>query len=166
MRLTRRTTFWRAFPRRVGVCAALVAYLVAAVGFPVPAAALSTHPSHCAAASQSCCCPSAAQAAGCCCCAGRHHSADTDPAPVRPCCRNKHAAPSRTLWVGGPSALGCHGLSTVWIASGAVTPPPASVAWQSYAPPGDWLTTSRADPVGVALIPPDPPPRRVSSGSL
>ena len=67
------------------------------------------------------------------------------------------------LWVGGPSALGCHGLSTVWIASGAVTPPPASATWEPHAPPAGWLTTSRSEPVGVALIPPDPPPRLATS---
>jgi hypothetical protein len=68
MRLTWRNTFWRRLPRRVCAVVALLAYLLAAVGFPVPAAHLKKsgipfpcqdHPCGCQSAEQcwcSCCC--------------------------------------------------------------------------------------------------------------
>ena len=68
MRFLGRTRFWRRWARRVGVVVVLVAYLVAAVGFPVPASAARgdgvpfpcmDHPCGCQSAEQcwrGCCC--------------------------------------------------------------------------------------------------------------
>jgi hypothetical protein len=222
MRFLRRTEFWRRLPRRVCAVVALSAYVVAAVGFPLPAVAsrpngipfpCQGHRCGCQSAEQcwrSCCCFSAEEhlswaranhveppafatrpektpapkswntrrgsdqparhacadcerraapaprAAGCCQpnATAADHPAEPNPAP---------AQPSGTRWVGGPSALGCHGASTVWISTGAVTPPPAHLRWQPCAPPAGWLGSSGEHPIGLAVIPPDPPPRLTQS---
>jgi hypothetical protein len=84
-------------------------------------------------------------------------------AQPRPCCAREPTsapAPAEGLrWVGGSAALGCRGHATTWIASGAVTVPPAALAWQPLAPPAEWLSSAPENPDGLSLIPPDPPPR-------
>jgi hypothetical protein len=218
MRFLGRTIFWRRLARRVGVVVVLAAYLVAAVGFPVPAAARGDgvpfpcmdHPCGCQSAEQcwrGCCCltveerwawarehnvepppyaerpptpkkPAPAmswntvrqgdQAEGEA--PAAHHCADCDrkaAAKPRPCCAKEPApapAPASGMtWLGGLGALGCRGHATVWIASGAVTPPPPALVWQPLAPPAGWLSSAPERPLGLSLIPPDPPPRRSHS---
>jgi hypothetical protein len=227
MRLLGRKGFWRRSARRVGVVVALVAYLAAAVGFPVPAASdkgdgvpfpCMNHPCGCRSAEQcwrGCCCltveerwdwarehnvepPSYAerppaskkpvptespspkgwqtarlrdQAAGhtsaahsCSDCVQQAEAKRRVAAKPLPCCSAKET-PSQPgsldglHWVGGSAALGCRGISTLWIASGAVTPPPAVLSWLPFAPPAEWLSPASDNPLGLSLIPPDPPPR-------
>src|SRR5262245_37461819 len=84
---------------------ALVAYLAAAIGFPLPAR-LGPAARCCAGA---CGCPAEKQArANCCCCA-----------PKRPnCCQQAKADAPRepTLrWVIGEQQQRCRGLATVWL---------------------------------------------------
>ena len=211
--------------RRVGVVVALVAYLVAAVGFPVPAASVKGGGVPFPCMNHPCGCRSAEQCwRGCCCLTveerwawAREHNveppsyAERPPAPKKPvpaespaegladrpparpgrgahlrrsllcrlcpagrgqagrretapCCsqrnRLRNPAPADGLhWVGGSAALGCRGHGTLWIASGAVTPPPAALVWQPFAPPAEWLSSAPENPLGLSLIPPDPPPR-------
>jgi hypothetical protein len=218
MRSTRRNTFWRRLPRRICAGVALVAYLIAAIGFPVSASARSRgipfpcqdHPCGCQSAEQcwrSCCCftaeerwawarehnveppayaeqptpPKPQAAARVPTSTGWHTVRLRDEAEGRiaavpscadcarqnagrpPCCATKRPPeppPAPGLrWVGGTAALGCRGLSTVWIASGAVSAPPAALTWQPYTPPADWLACPPENPSGRSLIPPDPPPR-------
>ena len=68
MRFTRRNTFWRRLPRRVCAGVSLAAYLVAAVGFPIPAAsaAIGGIPFPCQ--NHACGCQSAEQCWRSCCC--------------------------------------------------------------------------------------------------
>jgi hypothetical protein len=184
MRFLGRKSTWRRWARRVGVVVALAAYLVAAVGFPVPAAAKGNGvPFPCM--NNPCGCQSAEQCwRGCCCLTveerwawAREHNVEPPPyaerphdhhcahcdqhdsAKPRPCCARGAAPASGLNWLGGPGALGCHGHATVWIASGAVTPPPAALVWQPLAPPAGWLSSAPERPLGLSLIPPDPPPR-------
>ncbi len=204
MRLLRRRDLWRRLRRRVFAGIALVAYLVAAVGFPVPAIASRAGGVPFPCQNHPCGCQSAEQCwRSCCCFSVEEHWAwaranhvepptyATRPAdkPVAPkswstprqraraasthacaecarrasCCEARPAAPEKppvgTTWIGGPSAFGCRGASTLWIATGAVTPPPAHPMGHPADPPAGWLLPSSEIAVGSALIPPDPPPR-------
>jgi hypothetical protein len=214
----------RRFARRVCAVVALVAYLIAAVGFPIPAAPARgdgipfpcmNHACGCRSAEQcwrSCCCltveerwawarehnvepppyaerpapkpavadrPAAkgwntprlrdqaegrtAAAHACRDCARKAEAKTGTVAARRPCCaKDPPARPESTKdlrWVGGSAALGCHGQSTLWITSGAVTAPPDSPAWEPFAPPAEWLSFCPESPLGPSLVPPDPPPR-------
>jgi hypothetical protein len=224
MRLLGRKVYWRRPARRVCAGVALVAYLLAAIGFPVPASAAKSagapfpcqnHACGCRTAEQcwrSCCCLTAeerwawarehhvepppyaerpappkppppaapkgwqttrlrdqaqgriAAAPACAECARRAEEAKRAAATRRPCCADKERpaqpAPADGLrWVGGAAALGCRGVKSVWIAAGAVIPPPAAPAWEPYTPPAEWLSLSSDNPLGPSLVPPDPPPR-------
>ncbi len=220
MRLLGRNGFWRRSARRLCVVVALVAYLVAAVGFPLPAASIKDDGVPFPCMNHPCGCRSAEQCwRGCCCLSveerwawAREHNveppsyAERPPAPKkpaptetaapkswqivrlrdqaagrtaavhscpdctrqaakpRPCCSAKEppsqaAPPDGLRWVGGSAALGCRGLSTLWITCGAVTAPPAALAWQPFTPPAEWLSSAPENPLGLSLIPPDPPPR-------
>lgn len=237
MRFLRRKVCWRRLGRRACAAVALVAYLVATIGFPVPAAAKGSgvpfpcqnHPCGCRSAEQcwrSCCCLTAeerwawarenhvepppyaerpappkppapaapkgwhtvrlrdqaeghaAAAPHCADCARRAEEERRAAASRPPCCsgatsrpapccaakRPARPAPADGLnWVGGLGSLGCGGVSTLWIAAGAVTPPPAAVTWEPYTPPAEWLAPSSDNPLGLSLIPPDPPPRGTHS---
>jgi hypothetical protein len=152
MRFLRRRIGWRRAVRCAGTGIALVAYLFATIGFPMPTATARTAGTASGVQTSPCgCCGAGAS----CCCAGKRQA----PAPccVRP--RPSGAAPATLVWVGGPAAMGCRGASTIWIACGAVTPPPPAVTWEPHPPAGDWLTLAADRPLGPALVPPDPPPR-------
>ncbi len=183
---------WRRFARRVGVVFALAAYLVAAIGFPIPATASPRRGAY-PCSDLPCGCESAEACwSGCCCLTveerwawAREHNvepppyaerpsakksdslprcANCEPEPAakpRPCCMKGSTAASSggVRWVVGMRALGCRGQATVWIASGAVTAPPAALEWQPFAPPAEWLSPAHETPLGMGLVPPDPPPR-------
>jgi len=163
MRFTRRNTFWGRLPRRLGICAAAVAYLVATVGFPVPAVTLRASDNPAPTSDHPCCCPREAHRHGSCCCFKPQLPA---------CCRNEQPAgkpaaeppdAGAVRWVGGPSALGCRGLSMAWIASGAVAPPPAALARLPHAAPAELVPSLTESPFCLSLSPPDPPPRPAAS---
>jgi hypothetical protein len=187
MRFLGRKSTWRRWARRIGVVVALAAYLVAAIGFPIPAASAKGNGVPFPCMDHPCGCQSAEQCwRGCCCMTVEerwawarehniepppyaerppaHHCTDCDQhdtAKPRPCCAKgkDHTTAGGVIWVGGPGALGCHGHATAWIASGAVTLPPAAPVWQPLTPPAGWLSSAPERPLGLSLVPPDPPPR-------
>ena len=93
MRLRRRKTFWRSLRRRLVAGLTLVAYLVAAVGFPLPAGAArrpGSPPAPCG--NQLCGCETADQGPRCCCPAPRPPAEEKAPSASRcPHCARAHA---------------------------------------------------------------------------
>jgi hypothetical protein len=189
----------RARPYRSGrsrthrACAgvALVGFLTATLGFPLPPVAskdrsrpypCQDHACGCQSAEecwQHCCCFTAAErwawareqhvqppayaakaAATCgapCCQAGGGTGCCTDHSAHK--ARRQHSAP----WVAGMAARHCHGQASLWLAAGAVTPPPPLVTWQPWLRPGAWLSYPTADPTALSPLPPDPPPRAANA---
>jgi hypothetical protein len=112
MRLRRRKTFWRSLRRRLVAGLTLVAYLVAAVGFPLPAGAArrpGSPPAPCG--NQLCGCESAEHGSGRCCCPAPKGSVAEKAPPVPHCpqCAQAHAsqpkpAPAKCRQTQAPSA--------------------------------------------------------------
>jgi hypothetical protein len=84
MRLLRRKSFWRALRRRLVAGLTLVAYLVAAVGFPLPAAARRPGGAPAPCQNQLCRCDTAQQGPRRCCCSAPQGRAATTGANASP----------------------------------------------------------------------------------
>jgi len=99
--------------------AVLLAYLVSAVGFPLPAISgdASVGPCGCSTEERSlhqCCCCHADGTPSCCA-----------PKP-RSCCstHQSQSGSSNIRWVSAAAAQKCRGMSSEWVSLGAVLPPP------------------------------------------
>jgi hypothetical protein len=147
----RRHFNWRRWSHRLAVLLGLLAYAAATFGFPVLARGKAGHDCGCPPARQkarACCCH---PAAGCCggaapsCCATEDETEPEEGATVR--------------WVAGVSALTCKGLSTLWLAGGAVLPPPQAVSWSPEEGALFWLAPMSEAAFRLALPWPLPPPR-------
>jgi hypothetical protein len=88
---------------------------------------------------------------------------------VRPCCTKesdrstkgvKPKAPTRVAWLSGVAALGCQGITSLWLSVGAVLPPPIPQTWRDWLVPVGWVRHHDASPLVLTPTPPDPPPRR------
>jgi hypothetical protein len=170
---------WRALRRRLCAGVTLLAYLVAAIGFPAPQTpAQSPH----ACGQQVCGCGTAAQckANGCCCSHGTTPAppAEQEPAdccskkkPAAPCCVKESSttqkpakAPAKpkgntVRWVLGISALKCRGGATQWISAEAALPLQAPVCWLPSWPYCHSLPVLHEYPFAIAEDLLDPPPR-------
>jgi hypothetical protein len=82
----------------------------------------------------------------------------------KPCCE-KHESESQEKpqsskgWVLATAALQCRGLSTLWLTSGAVAPPPAPTTLKLWVQPEDRIVLRNQFPTLLSASPPDPPPR-------
>lgn len=92
------------------------------------------------------------EAAGCC---EKH----TQPAG----CQARSESTPNFRWVLSIKALGCRGLSTLWVASGSVAPPPAIVTWQALRQFAGQSPVQTADAFLRQTPPLDPPPRLAKS---
>ncbi|HLW65784.1 MAG TPA: hypothetical protein VKS79_10730 [Gemmataceae bacterium] len=79
------------------------------------------------------------------------------------CCEKHEKAPQDQPrgngWLQLTSVLHCRGMSTLWITSGAVVPPPPPITWTQWYQPENWLGLRNQTPTLVSVSPPDPPPR-------
>jgi hypothetical protein len=140
---------------------ALVAYLAAAIGFPLPA-----RPGAAGCCAGACGCPAEEQARASCCCAPAKR------APKRPNCCQRQAkgdagAPREATlrWVIGEQQQRCRGLATVWLSVGAALPPPPPVQL-SLEQPACGLVVIEPDRATILpRRPPLPPPRAVGAGT-
>jgi hypothetical protein len=145
---------------RLAVVLAAVAYLVVAIGFPVPARSVKASgvEGQCAAGAcgcdevakrlhTCCCCNSAgAVAAEPSCCSGTEEPSEAEEAPV-------------VRWVIGLHQQECRGLATLWVFTGATLPPPPRVLLaQDRAPTGQVAILPLCFPA-VTDSPAVPPPR-------
>lgn len=180
MRFSFGKPLWRSLRRRLCSGVTLLAYVVAAIGFPVPEApAQSPH----ACGQQVCCCGSAEQckASGCGC---SHQTPETPPEEQEPdCCSKKKATaepsccvkekgttqePTKTpdkpkkntvRWVVGISAQKCRGGATQWLSADAALPMQAPLTWQPSWPYCHSLPITHEHPFAIAADVLDPPPR-------
>jgi hypothetical protein len=90
--------------------------------------------------------------------------------PPRACCAHGYQAQGADRQAKPASSPGvelvwsnllrqCRGLDTMWIGSGAVTPPPAATTWTYDWQPREWLSTIVANREPIAFEPAVPPPR-------
>jgi hypothetical protein len=138
-RPSRRTRIARALRGLLAV-ASLLAYPVAAVGFPMT----NTH---------ACGCPVAERVNESCCC-----SRVIDEAPS--CCSG-HAEPSESVgWAIGEKRQSCGGESTRWLLL-AVTAPPPPLTTIDLMTPGEPLPLRQEKAARVPDEPQAPPPRQM-----
>jgi hypothetical protein len=107
--------------------------------------------------------------------AGQQNASSTSPRPCcaghangRSCCQAQPPKPTTEAerkpgaavgWVAGMAAQQCRGVSTLWLSSGAVLPPPPRVAWNPCLVPLGWVSCPEASPRTIAHLPAVPPPR-------
>jgi hypothetical protein len=182
MRRFIRKTLWRALRRRLPAALTLIAYLIAALGVPVPAESRSGNGVKACGCSteechdgQCCCAPKPAppKPTGTCCehkpgcmmpCCQHRPPADPPKPPVKPtepqppANEDDDASGSVTVLV-GIAAMKCRGHSTLWVSTGASLPVPAVVAWQPAFVLEGWMPTTSEHAGSINSIPPVPPPR-------
>lgn len=157
MPLPSRTATWRRCGYLLGVAASLCAYLLTAFGFPVyvPRAAKDGQSTASSQVTRPCgCVVDEAAPKACCCCSSGGASCCGGEAAKPP----KADAPADVTWVLGEDVLRCQGLSTAWVAAGAVLPPPA-LDWRPTEFCADLPALPAALSVHVLAAPPAPPPR-------
>lgn len=179
------TTIGKIQPRRLISGVTLLAYLVAAIGFPMPASS-ATGANACG--QRICCCGSETQcrASGCGC---SHSSATTDEETTEPsaapsCCESppkpsccaksspENPKPASTpskgskktsgksmQWVVGMSAQKCRGGATEWIHAQAALPGPLPALWIPNQPFCHYLSAYHETHFTLRLDRLDPPPR-------
>jgi len=155
MRKRWRKTCWKL--ARPGISAVMVlAYLAAAIGYPLPATQ-STHPcgqSVCCCGSDACgSCGSRQPTARSCC--PREDSSQTSAVA-------KTATDASVRWVVGIEALKCHGHATAWITVAAALPPALPVSSQPSRPFLHFVPFVEQHPFVAVHKPFVPPPRPVA----
>jgi hypothetical protein len=165
--------FRQKFKRRLCTAVALLAYLAAAIGFPLPKAA--ARPAAAGCGQRVCCCGTAAQckASGCGC--GHQSAPPVEKAPPA-CCAKKPVAKSTCCtpapakapgkdkqapvrWVPGMAAQKCGGGGVEWISANAALPPIAPFDWQPSWPYCHSILINNDHPFMMAADKTDPPPR-------
>jgi hypothetical protein len=90
------------------------------------------------------------------CCADREGPADRSSNESD---QNQRSA--KRGWVRGVDVLRCQSLTTIWVSSGAASPPPPLVAWRPCCPFAGQLLDRELKGHIFTLTPPEPPPRSV-----
>jgi hypothetical protein len=150
--------FWFRMPHKICAGAALLCYLIAAVGLPLPElpAEDSIPPSPCQ--DHPCCCQTARNGTSCCCCSGQsgrteHASTEAKPPYADP----QKSAP--VSWMLGFTSPRCRGAAHLWVSIGAALPSPLPLEWSEPLIPIGWLSPHTSSPYLLPCVPPDPPPR-------
>jgi hypothetical protein len=160
--------------RRVGRCLLVavcsLAYLIAAIGFPVVIRPLKasddSEPFACQ--GRACGCATAEQCRKSCCCSRNAAPVAEEEPPACEheggCCSETTSPPKphstpRIKWVIGAHAQQCQGLTLTWIASGVTLPPPPIVVLRPDETVHDRPLAFSSAPEQQPLDPPSPPPR-------
>ena len=104
-------------------------------------------------------------AAGCQCCCSQSSCKPSDS--HRKSCEAEAGEQVEVEWIVGVHAQKCHGLSTEWVAAGAILPPPPTVTPPSFEPGLVELLTAR--PLlwrSISRAPDVPPPRCIPPDGL
>jgi len=177
---------------KVSVGLALASFSISAIGFPLPTnhGKDPSVPFPCQ--DHACGCLSAEQCWRHCCCftaaerwawaeahqveppAYAEKPTDKENDPVTSACPC-HTQPSHehgsspgksqpsVRWLLGLSALHCGGLTSSWIGSGTIAPPPPVTSYNPALLPAGWVLSSVFSPIKVDVCPLDPPPRWFAS---
>jgi hypothetical protein len=155
--------------RRLAVALAGAAFLIGAVGFPLPArSAKSSSPTDCC-SRRACGCDPIDQSLGRCCCSAQPARAEPEREQVSSCCSEKgpspqaHEPPS-VRWVIGLHQQECRGLTGHWLASGASLPPPPRVSATTDESPAGRVAVPAAGFASAVARPDTPPPRVKRTG--
>ncbi len=166
----------RSFLRRSRILFVLTAYIGTVFGFPIysgpTAQPCQGHSCSCETERirlGTCCCSKPAAAASGCCGSDAHVHVDesqcgsccTSPAPTAPSDDRRNEPASSWRWVSSISVMRCQGISTIWLTTSAVLPPPAVAQWSPVFNCIDWLKSSHLISCFQSFAPPDPPPRSV-----
>jgi hypothetical protein len=167
---------WRALRRRLCSGVTLLAYFIAAIGFPLPQTL--AHAMN-ACGEQVCCCGTAVEckASGCGC---SHETAPQPESEPPACCKEKPAASCRVKeapatheptksprnpkadtvrWVVGIAAQKCRGGATEWVSTAAALPTAAPLTWQPSWPFCYSLPVTHQSFFVLTADLSDPPPR-------
>jgi hypothetical protein len=166
--------FWRPLRHRLSAAFALIAYFAATSGLPLPGAVVHGQPT----LYQNRPCgyrPADDPSEHCCCCGIKGEPASNDAPPPadkacpsctgssKSCCAGhsdtapRPSAPGRRL--PGLTTAKCHCITTAWLTTGEVCPPPPPLTWLPYLPPAGDVSLAGAGVFAIKVTPPDPPPR-------
>ncbi len=170
---------WQAVRRRLCGGVTLLAYLIAAIGFPLPQT-LGHMANACGQEVCGCGTPEQCKANGCGCSHDGSDAAPQEPEPAD-CCSFKHvnAVPSccakkstpeqmktpkkakgNTIrWVVGIAALKCRGGPVKWLSAETALPTTAPLTWQPSWPFCYSLSLTHQSRFVLSADPSDPPPR-------
>ncbi len=176
---------WPRIARRLMAGVSLAAFLVVAIGIPLPARRMKdlTRPFPCQ--DHLCGCTSAEECWSHCCCytheehlawAREHHVEppasfckhdEPHEAPScctqhRDCCKKSEqpaASPSGVRWTSFVDALRCRGLTPLGTAVIAAVPPPPLVGWSFQPTHAGWIVPEESTPLRPSQLPLEPPPR-------
>jgi hypothetical protein len=110
-----------------------------------------------------------------CCSCRKPTTESASPRPGKSCCTDREASrpdrpsngsasdrtPAKRVWVRGVDVLRCHSMSTIWVSSGAASPPPPMIVWHPGWPfAGQILEKALLRHIRT-FTPPEPPPRFV-----
>jgi len=152
-------------PRRLRLTAvaALLAYVLGALGLPVPHLAKAQANGDAPVLIAFCGCPLEKAAAGCCCTSTPVPGSCCQPVDVPAAGSQVPANDTKTAfqtgWVVALSARQCQGLGTLWTDVPLALTPPPPLAWYYLWTPGAWLDQLQPLPLARATPPPAPPPR-------
>jgi hypothetical protein len=148
---------WRACRRRLCAGVTLMAYLAAAIGFPMPATS-AQEPGACG--QRVCCCgtPAQCKANGCGC---SHDGTESEDEPSPDCCKKpaKPNSKNNVRWVVGIAAVKCGGGPMQWLSGDAALPTAPPLTWQPSSPFCHSLPITHEFPFAIATDLLDPPPR-------
>jgi hypothetical protein len=165
MNFNRGNLCWRDALGRMISGVTLLAYLVAALGFPIPVTTANAPAGASACGQRVCCCGSVTKCRGSGC--GCSHTPLPKPA-VPTCCIKKPSQPkpspkkSSLQWVISMSAQKCGGAATEWIHAQAALPGPLPETWQPSLPFCHSVPVLQEYHFTLALDRLDPPPRSFS----
>ena len=155
----------RSLRRRLCAGVTLLAYLIAAIGFPLPATSANS-PHACGQAVCGCGTAEQCEASGC----GCSHAPDPQEETPGDCCSKKKPTKSRCApdkkvksepirWVVGIAALKCQGGATQWVTTQAALPTAEPITWQPSWPycHSVPILCERSFLISSDLL--DPPPR-------
>jgi hypothetical protein len=156
-----RTIFRRSLYRRLVVGPVLLAYLVAAVGFPLQATAAKNDGDSFPCQGQRCGCQTADQCRRQCCCFSSVENFQKETTTADACCK---ADVSKSRPPGGrncpiASPLRCQGVTVLWVAATTGFAPPPICDWQPHWPLVWNIETVDQTSCQFASLPSTPPPR-------
>jgi hypothetical protein len=96
------------------------------------------------------------------CACQREGASCCEAEPPTPAKDSKRKPVASLRWAVGVTALQCRGVSTLWLSSSGVVPPPPVAVWRPYSIPLGWVLFPNSYLFPVSLPPPDPPPRQLS----
>jgi hypothetical protein len=144
--------------RRVAVALAFLAYLLASIGFPLPAFSGKAAPRQASTKISACGCEEETKRLRSCCCCRAERRCCSESPPEK-------EGPPAIQWVIGVQQQECQGLAPLWLAAGLVSLlPPALVSLGGEPAPSGWAPVMAEQWINQPEPPASPPPRAADTG--